>query len=242
MISESTEQKLRTLLAAQSTYKPNADILDQVAEVSVLCFVGATCMGKTTLMDTLATTQKGFGKTRNFTSRPPREEDDQNRYYYFEHSDEGLQPIFDRIQSRELLQYNINPFSLYMYGSEADDYPHDYNLADIFSSSIDGFRGLGFGSLQIFTVVSKPDTWRHRFEQRFPPTDTQRTPRLQEAAQSLEWSLAQPTADHVFIANDTSPEAMATSVKSAIQGEIPDQTKAREYATACLTEIMSLLA
>ena len=244
MISRETEAILKRLLAGQPTYRPLPEIVEKISGTTFLCFVGATCMGKTTLMDTLAALDEQYGKTRNFTSRPPRADDDPKRYYYYEHSDAGLRPLLDRIERRENLQHNINPFSLYVYGTEAEDYAFLYNMSDIFASSIDGFRQLGYGKLLVFTVITDPDTWELRFERRFPLTNPERTARLKEAVASLEWSLAQSAPDHLFIIDPAGQiEVAAASVQKAVRGEIlSDQAEARTLAEACLTRARGLLS
>jgi energy-coupling factor transporter ATP-binding protein EcfA2 len=245
MISEQTEATLRRLLAEQPHYKPTATILKKLEAVHFLCFVGATCMGKTTLMDALvAYNPERYGKTRNFTSRPPREDDDPRRYYYYEHSDGGLAPVLERIATHENLQHNINPYTLIMYGSEIGDYPHPYNLGDIFSSSIDGFRQLGFGELRIFSVVTDAEHWVRRIEERFPAGHPSRQARVQEAVDSLTWSLAQKDTDHSWVISPPEHiETAVTSVDSAIRGETPhDQAEARRLAEECLEKAKELLA
>lgn len=240
MISVETEATLRRLLAEQPTYKPTADILEKIQHIRMICFVGASCMGKTTLMDALvALDQRTYGKTRNFTTRPPRADDDPRRYYYYEHSDGGLQPILERIAQHQNLQHNINPYTLTMYGSEIDDYPHRYNLGDIFSSSIDGFRQLGFGELRVLSVVTPADIWLQRLEERFPEGHPSRAARLQEAVDSLAWSLAQTATDHCWIINPPNDiQAAVTSVDLVIRGEtLTDQAKARGLAEECLTQL-----
>ncbi|QQS19400.1 hypothetical protein IPL85_03885 [Candidatus Saccharibacteria bacterium] len=244
MISAKTEALLRKLLAEQPTYKPNSAVLARLKHIDYTCFVGATCMGKTTLMDTLvALNPLSYGKTRNFTTRSPRADDDPKRYYYYPHTDEGLRPIFERIARHENLQHNINPYTLIMYGSEIDDYPHRYNLGDIFSSSIDGFRQLGFGTLRVFSVVTDPAVWIDRVEERFPVGNFDRKARFQEAIDSLSWSLAQAATNHSWIINPSDHiQVAAVSVDAAIRGEIvTTQADARALAEECLKHVKELL-
>jgi hypothetical protein len=244
MISPETEAILRRLLAEQPTYRPEAAILEKLGSIDFTCFVGATCMGKTTLMDALvALDSTRYGKTRNFTTRPPRVDDDPKRYYYYEHSDAGLAPILERIAHRQNLQHNINPYTLTMYGGEVADYPHPHNMGDIFASSVDGFRQLGFGKLRVFSVVTDPDAWLRRIEERFPAGHPHRQARLQEAADSLTWSLAQTAPDHAWVINPPGQvQVAATSVDSLIRGEKPaDQAEARSLAEECLEHVRDLL-
>lgn len=241
MISRETEELLRRLLGEQPTYKPSFAVLEKIKHLTMLCFVGASCMGKTTIMQALAESNADYGITKNFTSRAPRIEDDPARYTYFEHSDTGLQPILDRITSHELLQYNIHPFSLHVYGSEVEGYPHRYNMGDIFYSSIDGFRQLGFERLYAFSVVTEPATWQTRFEKRFPVGDPHRQARLSEAVHSISWSLAQTAPDHAWLINrDGASAAAVADVQSILNEQRTDQEEARHMAKDCLATIESL--
>lgn len=244
MISAQTEKTLQRLMREQPTYKPGPDILKRLQTVNFICFVGAGGMGKTTLMDALVAHNGAlYGKTRNFTSRPRRPDDDPKRYYYYEHTDEGLQPVLERIASGTNLQHNIDPFSGYVYGSEIDDYPHQFNLGDIWSTSIDGFRQLGFGSLRIFSVVTDPEHWQLWFERRFPADHPLREARLKEAAQSLTWSLAQTATDHAWVINRPDHiESAAQFVDTVVRGEHPGrQNEAERLARACLARATELL-
>jgi len=241
MISRETEELLRRLLAEQPTYKPTRAVLEQLKHITMLSFVGASSMGKTTIMELLAKNGAGYGITKNFTSRPPRAEDTPNRYVYFEHSDAGLKPILDRITSHELLQYNIHPFSLHVYGSEIEGYPHKYNMGDIFYSSIDGFRQLGFQELHVFSVITEPAMWLARFDERFPSDSPQRQARLAEAISSLEWSLSQTATAHTWIIDrDGECEMAAADIRRVISGQTIKQVEARKLADECLAVIQGL--
>ncbi len=243
MISEETEERLRQLLAEQPTYKPAPKVLQQVADAHVICFVGATCMGKTTVMQQLITQDSRFGEFIVFTSREPRPGDNKERYTYYGHSDAGLAPLLERIENHEVLQYNINPFSLLIYGSEGDGYPYDYNVGDVFASSIDGFRQLGYGSVQVLSIATVPEHWLERFDARFPLGDKGRDARRLEAIHSLEWSLAQTNPDHAWVINrDHELDNAVSMAKRAIDGRATHQAEARELAEACLRTIKGLSA
>lgn len=242
MISPQTESTLRRLLANHATYRPAASILEQAAKTAMLCFVGASCMGKNTIIEAVQELDQAFGITHNITSRPPRAGDG-DRYDYYAHTDEGLAPLLHQIETGRLFQYNINPFSLTVYGSTIDGYPHRYNMGDIFASSIDGFRGLGFGELFFLSVVTEPGIWLSRLNGRFPAGHHDRAARLKEAAASLEWSLAQTSPDHCWIINRGDLRTVATGVIKYIRGEkaaLPAQADARRIAADCLAAVKAL--
>lgn len=241
MISEETAARLRRLLAEQPTYRPTDEVLAQIADKHVICFVGATGMGKTTIMQGLVGQSGDYGEFIVFTSREPRPEDNKARYTYYEHSNAGLAELLARIEARQVVQYNINPFSLLVYGSEATGYKYTQNIGDVFASSIDGFRQLGFGSVQVFSVVTEPESWLKRFDERFPLGDARRDARRLEAIHSLEWSLAQTSDGHAWIINrDGTPDETVAAATRAIHGHSNEQSTARELAEACLELIKGL--
>ena len=242
MISEATQQLLQKLHQVQNTYKPAPAITAQLSAKSLIMVVGASCVGKNTLMTTLAGADNQFGVAGNFTSRPQRADDDPAVYTYYEHTDEGLQPILERIAKREVLQYAINPHSLFVYGSEPRDYPHLFNLKDVFSSAVDGFRQLGFKQTLTVSVVTQPAVWQQRFDARFPVGHPDRVARRDEAIDSLSWSLGQ-TDEHFWVENvDGQPELAANEIKTIALGQSQGQPAARNLAEACLKAARNLAA
>ena len=243
MISAETEERLRRLLNEQPSYRPDPDSTAQIVSKDVWCFVGASCMGKTTIMQELLKLDSLCGEFVVFTSREPRPEDNTTRYSYYEHSDEGLAELLDRIERKRVLQYNINPYSLLIYGSEASGYLYRYNIGDIFASSIDGFRQLGFKSVRVVSVITNFHDWQHRFNLRFPPGDSRRKARLLEASSSLRWSLSQADSpDHYWLTNDHTPDAVAHDLLNTLAlSPTPDPT-AVALAQDCLRGIEELAA
>lgn len=228
MISEATKRALQQLAANESSYRPDPAIARQLASKTIIMLVGATCEGKSTLMHEVARLDPRFGLSGTFTSRPPRTTDG-GHYSYITYSDAGLAPLFEKIKNRELVQYAIN-FNLQIYGSELKDYNHTYNLLDVFSSAMPSFQKLGFGKLYTTTVVSRPDTWLKRFEERFPHGHEQRAFRRDEAIESFRWSLAQTNA-HFWIENiDDTPRAGALAIIDIILSEGQGNPAARQYA------------
>ena len=241
MISAETEGRLRRLLNEQPSYKPGPDILAQILSKDVSCFVGASCMGKTTIMEKLLELDPTYGEFIVFTSREPRAEDNKTRYSYYEHSDEGLAELLDRIEHKRVLQYNINPYSLLVYGSEAAGYPYQHNIGDIFASSIDGFRQLGFRTVRVVSVITDFHDWQQRFNLRFPPGDPRRNARLLEASSSLRWSLAQTDSpDHYWLINNHTPDDVAQDLLNRLALPPAPDPRAVAMAQDCLRGIEEL--
>jgi hypothetical protein len=210
MISEATKRQLEDLAKNEATYRPAPAVLRAVTDKTIILLVGATCEGKSTLMHEVSRLHKDFGLVGTFTTRPARSTDGAH-YTYYEYSDEGLAPLITKAQTGQLVQYAIN-FNLQMYGSEADDYPYTYNLLDVFSSAVSSFGRLGFKHAHVITVISRPDVWLKRFNERFPLGHEQRRARRDEAIESFGWSLSQ-SAGHNWIQNiDERPEAGAQAI------------------------------
>jgi hypothetical protein len=243
MISSQTEEKLRRLLGERSFYKPRPEVLEQIANKEVWAFVGATCMGKTTIMRELAKRSSDYGEFIVFTTREPRADDNASRYAYYEHTDASLAALIERLETKDVLQYDINPFSLLVYGSDVDGYRHRYNLGDIFASSIDGFRRLGFGTVKVISLVTEPATWLRRFDERFPLGHPGRNARKLEAASSLRWSLGQSSApDHYWLINNDSVSTVADKLLAMLATAPNSNQEAMQLAQACLEQIEGLEA
>jgi hypothetical protein len=222
-LSLDTLAQLQQLYESQSTYQPDEAIAAQLAHKHVLLFVGPTCAGKNTVMETVAKTDGSFTAVGRFTSREPRSDD--KDYTYYDNTDEGLAPILGAISRRHVVQYAVHPYAYTLYGSNLEDYPGKYNMIDVFSGAVEQFKQLGFRQAVVLSIVTDPTAWRKRFDERFPIGHSQRGPRRDEAIESLTWSLAQHAKDRHWIENvDGEPEITAQRV-IAITTSVSDGEK-----------------
>ncbi|HSX04910.1 MAG TPA: hypothetical protein VLF69_00335 [Candidatus Saccharimonadales bacterium] len=244
MISEQTKQELDRLHSVQKDYRPTASVAANLQTKTILMFVGATCVGKNTVMQTVAELNPDFRVTGNRTSRAPRTDDDHSRYTYYQNSDEGLRRVLDEIKKGKVVQYAIHQYSHQIYATTIADYPGIYNLADVLSSAVHNFRQLGFRQAIAISVVAEPTVWRQRFEARFPAGHSDRQARRDEAIESLTWSLAQPdgNGEHFWVQNiDGQPEIAAQAVIDiATTGTGQGAPEARAWAEACLALAQSI--
>jgi guanylate kinase len=241
MLSDQTIQKLNQLHQEQDSYEPSLDIADKLASKAIVMLVGATGQGKNRIMETVASLDERFKVTGNRTSRAPREDDDHSRYTYFQNTDEGLASVFQSIDQHQMVQYAVNPYSQYIYGSTIDDYPGEYNLKDVFSSAIKEFRRLGFRQATAITVISDPQVWLQRFEERYPKGHPERQARRDENIESFGWSLAQDH-DHFWVKNiDGDPEVAAREVIAIALGQSQGDPSVRELAHASLDAAWSIV-
>jgi guanylate kinase len=241
MLSDQTTEQLNKLFQDQDQYEPNMAVADKLATKTIVMLIGATCEGKNAVMDAASKLDEQFKVAGTRTSREPREGDDTKRYTYFENSDAGLAKVFQDIENREMVQYAVNPYAQLIYGSTIKDYSGTYNLADVFSSAVDNFRRLGFQQALAITVVSQPDVWLKRFEERFPAGSPQRRARRDEAIESFTWSLSQNDTDHFWIENiDGKVDIAAQEVINISMGTSKGQPAARNLAEASLEAAWSI--
>lgn len=241
MISEEVAQKLLRFHASESSYAPTDAVRENLAAKTLIMLVGPSCVGKSTIMEAVCELSDEIKVVHTGTSRPPRSDDHTERYHYITYTDEGLAPLFTQIEQNELVQYAVNPHNLQIYWSTPTDYPSTINVGDYFSSVVDNFRSYGFRRILVCSLTTPSNIWLERIQERFASDQHELEARLAEATTSISWSLAQGTADHVFVANDSTPQATATSVISVLRGEIPDQIHARSLAEKCLQKIQGLL-
>jgi len=241
MLSDKTKEHIEALLAAQDNYRPGAETRAGLSEKTLIMLVGPTGVGKSTVMRELTMLNPEISVVGTITTRAPRPDDQLERYTFFEHSDDGLQPLFDKIAHGELVQYVVNPFSHQIYGSSLTDYPSDVNVGDYFSSVIEPFHDYGFGHITAITIVTSGESWLSRFNERFPVGHPQRQSRRAEAITSLEWSLGEHWYPHYFVFNpDGGPQGAANDIVAVLCGKTPDQEGPRRVAQQCLEAIRNL--
>jgi hypothetical protein len=235
MLSTQTINRFDRLAHAQNIYRPNGDISTQLAQKSIFLLVGATCVGKNTIMEALAGLDSRFHIIGTRTSREPRASDDPRVYTYYQNTDEGLQGVLDSISRGEVVQYVINTRSQLIYASTLADYSGEYAIGDTLSSAVADFQHLGFKHVTAISVVTDPVAWLARFEERFPPGDPHRQARRDEAIESLTWSLAQTGDGHFWVENIAGqPEVAAREVIQIADGQSRGTIKAQALAEASL--------
>ncbi len=246
MISDVTAAKLAELEQIQDDQLPSEPVRTVLAEKTLICVVGATCMGKSSLMEAVVALEPSISRASTVTSRPRQARDKPGDYRrYYEHSDIGLAPLLEDISSGRVVQYALNPATKHLMATYPEDYPSDINIRDIYATSVAAFEKLGFGKLLVISVVTPYETWKVRLDERFAPNEADeiRDKRLQEAVISLAWSLEHSDqANHHWLTNDATPEAAAQQLLDILAGKKRDETSAQTTAEACLAKIQELLA
>lgn len=210
-----------------STYQPRTDVLEKLHGKTLVMVVGPTSIGKSFIMNEATTLDARFTRVSGLTTRQPRPNDEPGLYRYI--SDDMAARL---IADRQLVQYIVHPTTGKLYGTEAEDFPGEYNLQDTLSTSVDFYRSLPFARHYVISLTTEPGSWKEWFLQRYPAADDERTKRLLEAKQSIEWSLSQ-TGNHVWLVNrpgrgrETASQLieMATG-RGAVPPEVPQEAGA----------------
>ena len=244
MVSPQTTERLLRLRSAQGMYRPRPEIASHLRNKVLLIFNSPSAGGKNTLMEAAAAADSHFDIVGNQTSRQPRN-DDGPHYTYFQHTDSGLQPLFDAIDSQEVVQYAVSLYEPYnIYATTAKEYETPYCMKDVFFDAISPLRKLPFKRVVVLNLVTSPDVYMPRFDARFPAEDPNRPGRTTHAIKSLEWSLSQPdSADHVWVENSADMQATVETIRRvAEEGYTPDARRPRTIAQETLRKLQELTA
>jgi hypothetical protein len=185
----------------QVTYQAAPQERAKIAGVTMVAFVGGVAVGKNYLMH-----ESGFAIVGRQTSRPPRAGDDPAIYTYSTNTE-----MLDAIEHGLLIQYGVHLPDL-IYGSRTEDYRTDgISVGDFWFDSVDGLRSKGFKKVLAISVLTKAEQWKDYLDDRFYDRPPQYAiDRLNEAEQSIRWSLEQHQSgnpDHLLVVNDDAQTA-----------------------------------
>lgn len=211
--------------------------MDSLASKTLIMIVGPTGIGKSTLMNQLCALDPSFRRVRSFTTRQPRENDEENQYIYL-----TSEQLDNHLGTGDVITDVTFPGTDIHYGTLTESYPSDFNLLDTLASSVSTYRSLPFYQTITVSLTTDPAAWASWLSTRLPEHDENRTKRLEEARQSVNWSLTQ-TDNHYWLTN--TPGDIATPVQQLLQivkGQGQNFTTPPESATAMLDTIDSLLS
>jgi len=190
----------------------------QLKEKNLIMFVGPASVGKSFLMNHIMEHDIDFGRVSVFTTREARPDDEPGMFRNLPHDDANVTALLGKIQRGEVVQYAVHPTSGRIYGSEITDYGRpeitDYgrpfSMLATLSGIVNTLRKLPFQTTHVIGLAVDPDIWLNRFYERYPEPSDERTKRLQEAAQSLQWLLDPAHIQEInWIDNSSSNEAEA---------------------------------
>jgi guanylate kinase len=183
--------------------------MDTLSEKTLVMIIGPTAVGKSSLMNEVVKLDSAFARVSGFTTRPARADDEPGLYRYV--SKETARHI---IEQDDVVQFAIHPTTGDMYGTQPMDYPSQFNLLDTLSTVVNGMRALPFKNTVTISLAAEPAAWQSWVLSRYPNKDEDRDKRLEEARQSIEWSMAQ-NSGHYWLVNH--PNDLKTTAEELIR-------------------------
>ncbi len=209
--------------------------MDSLSDKTLVMIVGPTAIGKSSLMNEVVKLDADFARVSGFTTREPRSNDEPGLYRYLTSA-----AARQLIEHGEVVQFAIHPTTGDMYGTQPQDYPRRFNLLDTLSTVVGGMQALPFQNVVTISLTTDPSAWKSWLLARYPDVSEQRTKRLQEAIQSIEWSLAQ-TSQHYWLVNTPNDLRSTASQLIAIVRGRTGPTNPPAEAAKLLSTAQSLL-
>jgi guanylate kinase len=179
---------------------------------TLIMLVAPTAMGKSAIMNELAARDDRFSRVQSFTTRPPRDNDEPEQYFYLD--DKSL--AIARDEGNVVTEITF-PTTGYVYGTLESSYNGEYCLLDTLANSVETYRDLTFGHTRTVSIASPAGSWRQRFLGRYPYESLEAVQRLEEAKLSIQWSLEQ-TQNHTWLINDGALDEAAGKLRDISLG------------------------
>lgn len=223
---------------SQATYQPNQAVKNSLKNKSLIMFVGPVATGKTFVMNTVVAENSAFGRVPAFTTREPRNDDDNGMFRYFPHDDHHITRLLNKIKLGEAVQYAIHPTSQRIYGSEVQDYPNEYNMLATLSGVVGQMSTLPFRHTFIIGLVCKADVWQAWLSKRYPHGGQEMNKRVMEAIRSLEWLL-----EHTVVWVENVPNQPQQTARAVIDAVLYNKKNdnARIFADDMLRQAREML-
>jgi guanylate kinase len=233
--AESIKEELRQL---QDVYVPQGATAEHIRDISIGMIIGATCVGKSTIIKKVTEIDHEFSNPGGFTTRQLRPTDAKT-YRHLDDSPESLANFLERVRRGEPVQYNIYDTG-HTYGSETQDYPTPFSVLDTQYSAVKNLERAGFKSTKPIAVVVNPRQYRRQLRTRFPEKSKDRTTRLKEGVLSLEWCLEHGDNIAWVINRHDDPESAAFQVIGLTRGYRRQEAGARLVGEKLLSKMKLL--
>jgi guanylate kinase len=239
MLSAEISARLNKAAIQEQQYVPNTVVAAQLQSKNFVMFVGPVAVGKSFLMNHILGQASDFGRVAVFTTRDARPDDEPGMFRYYPHDNEHIGQLLNKIEAGEAVQYAVHPTSGRIYGSEITDYEKPYSMLATLSGIVNHLRKLPFASTHIVGLAVQPDVWLERLHTRYPVASDERTKRLKEAVNALEWLLDSTNQAHITWVDNTPRDAAPAvqSVINAIKYNTHNSSAAREVAVAMLNRL-----
>lgn len=192
-------EALQILNSLEPNYLPSEKTAEVIGEKNLIAFVGAFAVGKTTLIETVASLYPDYSEVVSFTTRPSRGDGD--RYRFIDHSEHSLSNLARQAQEGKLTNFTVHPTTGFVYGTEPNDYRTQNCMLATTAKSFESDKMLPFETVKPVVVVAQPLVWLKRIDVRATGAE-EKLARMGEARISLEWSLE--AEDVIFIDNTSS--------------------------------------
>jgi len=181
----------RELLNLQDTYVPLGETADHIKDISIAMIIGATCVGKSTIIKTVTELDPDFSNPGGFTTRELRPTDAKS-YRQLDNKPESLAGFLEQVKRGGPVQYNVYDTG-HIYGSEVRDYTTPFSVLDTQYSAVKNLARAGFESTHPIAIVTPPEQYVSQLKDRFGPNpdkDDMKI-RLAEGEKSLVFCLEQ---------------------------------------------------
>lgn len=239
-VSERTQERLGIIRDYVTDYEPNEFVRRDIGHKVVGAIVGPCGVGKSHVIDELVRLHPEVGKVRTFTTRDPRPDDTPDTIAHLPWDERHIKRICNTIEACDAVQFVFHPTTGDIYGTTLDSYPAEYNILPALSTSIADFEQLPFRAFRSIGLVADPESWDRWIASREFASASDRAKRFAEAAQALEWMLAQP---HVAIIENVAgdPTRAAEAIYSFVASPSrPTPTRDEALATTLLSHVREL--
>lgn len=207
--------------------------MNQLSDKTLIMLISPTAMGKSTIIQTAAASDRRFSHVRGFTTRAPRSNDAPRQFFYFTPGQ-----LDEKRAAGEVVTEVTFPTNNQTYGTISESYSGEYCMLETLSNGVQTYRDLPFHRTIAVSVTSSAALWRQRFTERYPRPTTEALERLEEARISLFWSLAQ-VSEHYWLTNDGSIQGVANELIALGLGKSKGRD-GRAEARECLDAARSM--
>jgi hypothetical protein len=211
---------IQALKDSEQTYEPSSITRQALSHKVLTTLIAPTAVGKSTLIKrVIELGGDDFSESYSVVTRARRPTDPT----HYKTRDEGytIERVTDMINAHELTHYTIFP-SGQIYGSLPESFSTQYSLLPCVPTILNVVRRAGFLAVHPIYIVTSAHDWAERLPER--RGDTSYKARLEEAVESLTWSISH-TDELVFVENASGKldEAANTILQITMgQGSPPD--------------------
>jgi guanylate kinase len=222
------DEFLKILPELIKNYQAPAQTLGRISDVDLLMIVGATGVGKTSIIKRL-----GIPYVPTDTTRPKRPDEIEGMDYFFRSDYEQL--VTD-IKNRQFVQIAAGPTGDF-YGTRASLYPQvGFAAFAVVADVVPMFRTLGFK--ETITAFITPPTfleWMDRMDRNNVERD-QLTMRIKEGKRSFHFALNDPET-HLILNDNLDAAVHQTNMLISGKPDMERETKARQAAQHIYDEL-----